>query len=194
VNFPPSPDADWLAALQAGDRATFDALVDQMQRPLVAFAWRYLHNNADAEDVVIDTFVRLYLARARLRPDTNVNAWLFTTLANLCHNRHRWKRRHPESSLDTEPSYRASELVSSAVPPDIALDRNEASAALRAAVDALPHDLRTVVLLHHYEHLSYREIGLIVGCSDRGIETRLYRARHQLRNALAAFIEHRVAS
>jgi RNA polymerase sigma factor (sigma-70 family) len=194
VNVPPSPDADRLAALQAGDRATFDALVEQMQRPLVAFAWRYLHHNADAEDVVIETFVRLHQARARLCPNTNVNAWLFTTLANLCHNRHRWRRRHPESSLDQQSELSTPELVSTEVQPDIALDRNEAAAALRAAIDTLPHDQRTVVLLHHYEHLSYREIGAIVGCSERGVETRLYRARHQLRDALASFIDHRIAS
>jgi RNA polymerase sigma factor (sigma-70 family) len=194
VNVTPSPDADRLAALQAGDRATFDALVEQMQAPLVAFAWRYLHHNADAEDVVIDTFVRLHQARARLCPNTNLNAWLFTTLANLCHNRHRWRRRHPESSLDLQSELPTPALVSSEVQPDIALDRNEAAAALHTAIDTLPHDQRTVVLLHHFEHLSYREIGVIVGCSERGVETRLYRARHQLRDALTSFIEHRIAS
>ncbi len=53
--------------------------------------------------------------------------------------------------------------------------------ALEKAVAALPHDLRTTLLLCHYERLSHREIGAILGCSERGIETRLRRARQQLR-------------
>ena len=58
-------------------------------------------------------------------------------------------------------------------------------AAVRAAIDLLPHDLKVTLLLHHYEHLSYREISAVVGCSERGVETRLYRARQQLRSLLA---------
>jgi RNA polymerase sigma factor (sigma-70 family) len=71
--------------------------------------------------------------------------------------------------------------------PDVLLARDEALDALKDAIDALPHDLKVTVLLHHYEHLSYREIAAITHCSERGIETRLYRARQQLRKGLASF-------
>jgi RNA polymerase sigma-70 factor (ECF subfamily) len=56
------------------------------------------------------------------------------------------------------------------------------------AIDSLPHDLKVTVLLHHYEHLPYREVAAIVGCSERGVETRLYRARRLLREHLAEFL------
>ncbi|MCX6551320.1 MAG: hypothetical protein NTY02_10015, partial [Acidobacteria bacterium] len=49
---------------------------------------------------VIEVFVRLHQQRARLRPDTNLSAWLFTTLTNFCHNQYRWRRRHPVAALD----------------------------------------------------------------------------------------------
>ena len=172
-----------LEGIKAGEDGSFDQLMARMQRPLLTFAWRYLHNNADAEDVVIETFVRLFQARERLRPDTNLAAWLFTTLANLCHNRHRWRTRHREVSLDGPTA--VPEPPVPQVAPDDALATDEANTALRAAIDQLPHDHRTVILLHHYEHLSYREIGLVVGCSERGVETRLYRGRQQLRQLLA---------
>jgi RNA polymerase sigma-70 factor (ECF subfamily) len=68
------------------------------------------------------------------------------------------------------------------------LEKGEACAAVRAAIDRLPHDLKTTLLLHHYERLSYREIGAVVGCSERGVETRLYRARQHLRDELASFL------
>lgn len=182
VQVDPCPDL-LLAGIQAGEDASFDQLVAQMQRPLFTFAWRYLRNNADAEDAVVETFVRLFQARQRLRGDTNLSAWLFTTLSNLCHNRHRWRTRHRETSLDATDQFQ--EPPSQGAPPNHALERDEAGDALRAAIDRLPHDQRTVVLLHHYEHLSYREIGTIVGCSERGVETRLYRARQQLKADLA---------
>jgi len=72
--------------------------------------------------------------------------------------------------------------------PDLMLVRDESLDALKQAIDALPHDLKVSVLLHHYEHLSYQEIASITHCSERGVETRLYRARQQLRKHLAGFL------
>jgi RNA polymerase sigma factor (sigma-70 family) len=163
---------------------------------LLAFAWRYLRHSIDSRDVVAEAFVRLYQNRTRLRADTNLSAWLFTTVANLCRNQHRWRQRHPTTSLD-EPSAteesrgRISDrraASDSAPTPDEALLHKEALQALELALARLPHDLKTALFLHHYEHLSYREIGDITGCQERGVETRLYRARQALRQALAGYL------
>lgn len=179
----PANDELSLQALRR-DAEAIDVIMAAWQRPLFAFAWRYLHNRADAEDVVIQTFVRLHEQRHRLREDTKLSAWLFTTLANLCHNQHRWRRRHPETSFDAPTMELTQPTAPRAAIPAAQLEDNEASAAVRAAVESLPHDQKTVVLLHHYEHLSYREIAAIVGCSERGVETRLYRSRQALREIL----------
>jgi RNA polymerase sigma-70 factor (ECF subfamily) len=195
VSTDPVTDRANLLDLQRGDALALNRLIARWQRPLLGFAYRYLQNSADAQDLVADTFVRLYQRRMQLRPDTNLSAWLFTALTNLCHNHHRWRRRHPTVSFGSqaadsgpagtggnEPDPATNELG-----PDSALARDETLAALMSAVDALPHDLKASVLLHHYEHMSYREIASITGCSERGVETRLYRARHQLRQHLAEF-------
>jgi RNA polymerase sigma-70 factor, ECF subfamily len=173
----------WLAALRTDDTA-LDGVMAHWQRPLFAFAWRYLHNRADAEDMVIQTFVRLHEQRLRLRDDTNLSAWLFTTLSNLCHNQHRWRRRHPETSFDLPAVENEAPFAQHGATPTTQVEDDEANAAVRTAVENLPHDQKTVVLLHHYEHLSYREIAAVVGCSERGVETRLYRARQALREIL----------
>lgn len=183
-----------MTALQAGDADAFDAVVAEFQRPLFTFAWRYLQNGADAEDIAVEVFVRLHQTLPRLRSDTNLSAWLFTAAANLCHNRHRWRVRHATASLDAPLAAAAPELIAPAGGPEAALEQDEASSALRTAIDRLPHDQRTVVLLHHYEHLSYREIAAVVGCSERGVETRLYRARQNLRVDLAGFFHETIAS
>jgi RNA polymerase sigma-70 factor, ECF subfamily len=185
-----------LLAMQRDDSRALNQLVARWERPLFGFAYRYVQNSADAQDLVAETFVRLYQQRARLRADTNVAAWLFTALTNLCHNHHRWKRRHPTVAIDAPAwdgdgsggqSRATAELPSREPAPDAALVDDESLTALRRAVDALPHDLKVTVLLHHYEHLSYREIAAITRCSERGVETRLYRARQQLRRDLARF-------
>lgn len=192
----PATDRASLLALQRDEPRALNQLVARWQRPLLGFAHRYVQNFADAHDLVAETFVRLYQQRARLRADTNVAAWLFTALTNLCHNHHRWKRRHPTGAIGApawgadgsgSPSRASSDLASLEPGPDAALANDESLDALRRAVDALPHDLKATVLLHHYEHLSYREIAAITGCSERGVETRLYRARQQLRRELAGF-------
>jgi len=196
VKSEPASDLTCLQALQNGKDSALDLLIARWQRPLFAFAWRYVQNQTDARDLVAETFVRLHQQRARFRPDTKLSAWLFTTLANLCHNHYRWRRRHPSVSLDAptdDSGTSAHEAVASdAPPPNAVLEHDEAFAAVRAAVERLPHDLKSTILLHHYERLSYREIGAITGCSERGVETRLYRARQRLREELAGFLHETV--
>lgn len=191
----PAIDRANLVALQQGDTMALNRLIARWQQPLISFAYRYVQNSADAHDLVSGVFVRFYQQRTRLRADTNVSAWLFTALTNLCHNHHRWKQRHPTVALDPikNDAYAPSaapiaELASAQPSPDASLAHDEMLDAVRAAVGTLPHDLKVAMLLHHYENLSYREIAEITRCSERGVETRLYRARQQLRLILGNFI------
>ncbi|BET68775.1 sigma-70 family RNA polymerase sigma factor [Opitutales bacterium ASA1] len=187
-------DETLLAALRDGEDLALERIVARWEKPLFAFAWRYLHDRADAQDLATETFVRLYHHRERIHPDAKLSAWLFTTLGNLCRNQHRWRRRHPTVSLDATPNeHEADDLaprpISAALPPDRALESDERLRALAAALDRLPHDMKTALLLHHFERLSYREIAAVVGCSERGVETRLYRARRLLRADLATALD-----
>ncbi len=191
----PATDRASLAALQQGDTTALNRLIARWQRPLTGYAYRYVQNSADAHDLVASVFVRFYQQRSKLRPDTNVAAWLFTALTNLCHNHHRWKRRHPTQPLEPAApddggtaANPFAELASDRPGPAHEMADDEMRLAVRAAIDELPHELKTAVLLHHYENLSYREIAEISHCSERGVETRLYRARQQLRTMLGAFI------
>ncbi|HWA26845.1 MAG TPA: RNA polymerase sigma factor [Lacunisphaera sp.] len=180
-----------LHALQRGDDAALSRLIERWRKPLFSFAWGYLRNTTDANDLVAEVFVRLYQQRARLDPNSNLSAWLFTILTNLCHNHYRWRQRHPAVSLDAPLGAGGTKsTLSATVPgggldPAVSLERREAVAALAAAVEALPHDLKVPLLLHQYERLDYVEIGTIIGCSARGVETRLYRARQFLRAEMA---------
>lgn len=187
----PDPEIDQqaLAALRTGDDSALKGIIGRWERPLFRFAFRYVQNAADANDLVAEAFVRFYQNRRRLRPDTRPGAWLYATLTNLCLNHNRWKRRHPAVSIDAGalPDSVAGGGIGPGAGADPAADlqRDECVAAVREAVARLPHDLRAAFLLHHFERLSYQEIADITGCSERGIETRLYRARQRLRRSLA---------
>lgn len=187
MNEEPPLDPDPLVRLRRGDAGALEALIERWQRPLFSFAWKFLGSRADAEDLVIETFVKLHDHRAGLGPETNLPAWLFTTLANLCRNRHRWRRRHPEERLEEQAGNGATPACP-ADPPDAALQQDEVGRLVRAAIDGLPADQKTALLLHHFARLSHREVAAAVGCSERGVETRLYRARARLRRKLAPLL------
>ncbi len=187
----PTSDQELFVALQRGDDLALNQLITRWEKPLFAFAWRYMQNTADARDLVAETFVRLYQQRERLRPDTRLSAWLFTALTNLCHNQYRWRHRHPTVSFqaaDADGNSFAEKVSSDAPRASSGLERDEALSQLLRAVDDLPHELKITVLLHHYEGLSYQQIGDITGCTSRGVETRLYRAKQKLRERLAPFV------
>ena len=201
-NNPADDQANFLA-LQQGEAAALNRLIARWQRPLHSFAYRYCQNQADAEDLVAQTFVKLYQQRERLRPDTRLSAWLFTTLTNFCHNHHRWKMRHPTTALDAAPNRDdpnapgkslGSQLSCEQLSPDQSLDHDESLAAVRTAINSLPHDLKVTLLLHHYDRRPYREIAEITGCSERGVETRLYRARQRLRETLVRILPSQTAN
>jgi RNA polymerase sigma-70 factor (ECF subfamily) len=190
-------DADLMVELQQGRDGALCELMVRWQRPLLSFTFRYTQNQSDSADVVQETFVRVYQSRSRYRPGSRFSTWLFTIATNLCRNRARWRRRHPTVPLDFttphgeegrgEGSWLADTRAES---PDQSLADLETVQAVKAAIGDLPHDLKTTLLLFQYEDKSYQEIADLLGCSVKAVETRLYRARHQLKKKLARFLEH----
>ena len=109
------------------------------------------------------------------------STWLFTIAANLCRNYLRWRQRRGESASetwDTEDAKPAESLQSQEDSPDQAAMRSESISLIRVAIDKLPHDLKTVILLYEYQSLSYAEISSVLGCSVKAVEMKLYRAKH----------------
>lgn len=179
-------EPDLLAELAAGSDTALGHLIQRWGPPLQRFVHRYVDNTAAADDLVQETFVRLYQNRDRYRPGRSPAAWIFTIAANLCHNHRRWAGRHATVPL-ASPSgedHPSAQPVSPTHSPAERLLQAETTAAVRAAIDALPHDLKVALLLFEFDDMSYADIGRVVGCSARGVETRLLRARARLRALL----------
>lgn len=181
-------DTDLMLQLQRGDDLALNALMTRWQQPLVNFIYRYIGNETEALDLAQETFMRVFESRHRYKPSAKFSTWLFTIASNLCRNFFRWQKRHPTVPLtaETDDSNLAERATADrAASPAEAVEQRERAEAVRRHIHALPHDLKSAILLFEYEDLSHQEIAGVLGCSVKAVETRLYRARNILREKLA---------
>jgi RNA polymerase sigma-70 factor (ECF subfamily) len=178
-----------MAALAAGALPALDALMLRWQRPLQSFLHRHLQNEADALDLAQETFVRLYRHRDRYRPGARFTTWMFQIALNLARDHARKHRRRRTDSLEAAPPAAIAGLAAPGSAPDVSARRAEEIAAVRAAIAALPEELREVLILFEYEDKSHAEIAEIIDTSPKAVETRLYRARDKLRASLARWLK-----
>jgi RNA polymerase sigma-70 factor, ECF subfamily len=181
------PDVELMLRLKNGEDRILNELMARWQQPLVAFIYRYIGRETEALDLAQETFVRVYATRRRYTVRGKFSTWLFTIAANLCRNHLRWRQRRGEpasETWDTEDAKPAESLQSLEDSPDQAAMRSESISLIRVAIDKLPHDLKTVILLYEYQSLSYAEISSVLGCSVKAVEMKLYRAKHLLRERL----------
>ncbi len=181
-------DALDMARLAGGEDAALNRLMERHAARLFHYLVRSLQNEEDAADLAQEAFARVYQHRTRFDPRRKFSTWLYTIATNLVRDRYRWRSRHPQVSLDAADGVTETplkETLRAADPgPDGALEAGERAAAVRRAVSALPPELREPLVLAVYEGQSQAEIGTVLGCSAKAVETRLYRARQQLREAL----------
>lgn len=174
--------------LKGGEDLALNELMERWQNPLVNFILRYVGNGQDALDLAQETFVRVFEHRASYEPRSKFSTWLLTIAANLCRNQARWRERHPTVSLhgsgeNGDPGLEETTPAIGDTPADSA-ERHDLASAVRQHIQALPHDLKTVVLLFEYQELGYDEIASALKCTPKAVETRLYRARQILRARL----------
>lgn len=181
-------DCELMLRLRDGDDLALNDLMRRWQKPLVSFLYRYVGNEAEALDLAQETFVRVFKNRSRYSPKGKFSTWLFAIASNLARNCLRWRRRHPVVALDVEDNHEdrnsIDQIPSGSDSPSESAERKERAAAVRQEIQALPHHLKTALLLFQYEELGYVEISNILGCSPKAVETRLYRARLILREKL----------
>jgi len=178
--------------LIAGHDASLNDLMERHATPVFQFLCRMLGNEDDANDAAQETFVRVYRARASFHLDQKFSTWCYTIAANLARNQFRWRARHPIVSLDAESDGTGqsigSVLPAKERPPSEQALAAERAAAVRAAVNRLPEDLREALVLCEWEELSMAEAAAILEATPKAIESRLYRARQILRERLKQWL------
>lgn len=181
-------DEACMAALAAGDEQALAPLMERWERPLKTFLYRMVLNAEDAADLAQETFVRVYRHRARYRVGASFRSWLLTLAANLARNHLRWRWYRRAFSIEQLRADTGDAWEPADAAPDAAgaAERQESALRVRAAIAALPTELREVLILFEYQELGYQEIATIAGCTPKAVETRLYRARAHLRRSLGS--------
>jgi RNA polymerase sigma-70 factor (ECF subfamily) len=178
---------DLAHAAARGDDRAFEEIVRAFAPRLQALLYRMLFDWDDARDAAQETFVRIHRALPRWRPTGRFQSWLFQVGARVALDVLRARPRRPEHPrrVGTE----GEEALATLGATDGQAERNETMAAIEAAVGSLPPDLRTAFVLAEYEGLGHAEIAETLGCSLKGAEMRLYRARQILREKLTPFYQ-----
>lgn len=181
-------DTQDMMRLAAGHDAALNGLMERHGEKLFHYLIRCLQDEEEAADLAQETFVRVYQHRAKFDSGQKFSTWLYTIASNLVRDRYRWRARHPQVSLNAEHGETGTELGARLAHPGASpresLETTERVAAIQNAVAALPEELRTPLLLAEYEDKPQAEIAQILSCSVKAVETRIYRARKQLRAAL----------
>jgi RNA polymerase sigma-70 factor (ECF subfamily) len=168
-------DHDLMAGAAQGDERAFRVLAERHAGRTLGLARRILGNEAMAEDIVQDAFLRVWINAPRWRPQAQFRTWLCRIVVNLCLNA---KRRAGDLPLA------AAEHVADPAPPaDAQLEALERDRRLAAAVDALPERQRAAIVLTYQEGLGNAEVADVLDTSISGVETLLVRARRALRAA-----------
>lgn len=171
-------DDELVARVASGDEAACRRLIDRHLTRMLSLARRMLGNQADAEEVAQEVFLRVWTHAARWEPGrAQFGTWLHRVATNLCLDR---LRRHGTEDIDSIP-----EPKSDAPDPLEELEQQDLARRVDMALQALPPRQRAAVTLTHYQGLSNIEASEVLGVTVEAVESLLGRARRQLRTALA---------
>jgi RNA polymerase sigma-70 factor (ECF subfamily) len=166
-------DEALMLRIARGDERAFRALAPRYAVRAAHLARRICGNAADAEDIVQEAFLRVWINAPRWRPEAAFRSWFYRIVFNLALNK---KRRAPFSSLDV-----AGDPVDPALAADAAMERDEDSRRIAQAIASLPPRQQSAIALTYDEELSNAEAASVLGTSVSAFETLLVRARRTLR-------------
>lgn len=184
-------DRQLVTRVQRGERAAFDLLVIRYQSRVASIISRYIQDSQDVLDLTQESFVKAYRAIARFRGESAFYTWLYRIAVNTAKNHLESRGRRPQGVmevedaelLDTAPGLR--ELGS----PERQMQRDQLQQAIDSALDELPEELRSALLLREFEGLSYEDIAKVLECPIGTVRSRIFRARDAIDRRIAPLME-----
>jgi len=186
-------DAAIMLELRAGNMAGFDFLIQKYRKPIIHFMYRMVRNQAVAEELAQEVFLRVYRSRETYRAEARFSTWLYRIATNLGVNYARDNRHERTAStvyLDEADSETGTTPDVADSTPDVEarLLKQERLNAIREYVLALPERQRMAVLMHKYEGMDYKQIGDVLKLSESATKSLLFRAYQTLREKLKGFV------
>jgi RNA polymerase sigma-70 factor (ECF subfamily) len=179
-------DAELMLRVKEGDGASFAVLLEKHRSSVIHFVYRMVQNQAVAEELAQEVFLRVYRSRSTYEPTAKFTTWLFRIATHLALNSLRdGKNQKYEERLDDQsddlPARQVADIrpsVEQSMVYEARLDE------VRRAVASLPEKQRAAVLMHKYEELEYSQIAKVLNCSESAVKSLLFRAYETLRARL----------
>jgi RNA polymerase sigma-70 factor, ECF subfamily len=185
-------DLELVRRAQRNERGAFDLLVLKYQHKVIKLVARLLRDPAEAEDVAQEAFVKAYRALGSFRGDSAFYTWLYRIAVNTARNAIAARQRRPldyEAELtESEQNNVNSRLKHDDTPEATALSE-EIRVTVNRAIEELPEDLRTAIVLREVEGLSYEEIAAAMDCPVGTVRSRIFRAREAIDRALKPLLD-----
>jgi RNA polymerase sigma-70 factor (ECF subfamily) len=179
--------------VQNGDKKAFDLLVSKYQRKLMRLVSRLVYDQAEAEDVVQDAFIKAYHALPQFRGDSAFYTWLYRIGINTAKNYLVSQGRRAPTSTDADAeqaeTFEDGGQLRDINSPESLLATKQIAETVNSAMDALPDELRTAITLREIEGLSYDEIAEIMGCPIGTVRSRIFRAREAIAEKLRPLLD-----
>jgi RNA polymerase sigma-70 factor (ECF subfamily) len=187
-----STDQDLVVRAQAGDKRAFDLLVLKYQQKVASLIGRYIREPSEILDVTQDAFLKAYRALGGFRGDSAFYTWLYRIAVNTVKNHLVAQgRRPPGADVDAEVAEQmdlGGRLRENGT-PERHLLTDEIARTVQQALDALPDDLRTAIVLRELEGMSYEEIANAMECPIGTVRSRIFRAREAIDKRLRPLLE-----
>lgn len=171
--------------LRTGDDLALNVIMRRWKDRIGSFLYRLTADHEAALDLTQETFVRLYNSRHKYQPSAAFSTFLFHIASNLARTHARWKVRHPTVPLQDRDGVMADDPEDTHPTPDACAELKDKAAMIGRALAQLPDELRQPLLLATLEQMSHLEISKVLGCSEKAVEVRIYRARQKLKGTMA---------
>jgi len=185
-------DLELVRRVQRGERGAFDLLVLRYQHKVVKLVARLLRDPTEAEDVAQEAFVKAYRALGSFRGDSAFYTWLYRIAVNTARNAMASRQRRPldyEADLSESEQSAVASRMRHIDTPEAAVLSQEIHETVNRAVEDLPEDLRTAIILREIEGLSYEEIAAAMECPVGTVRSRIFRAREAIDRNLKPLLE-----
>ncbi|BBL35938.1 ECF RNA polymerase sigma-E factor [Nitrosomonas stercoris] len=181
-------DQQLVERVQQGDKHAFDLLVIKYQRRLARLLSRFIRDPAEVEDIAQETFIKAYRALASFRGDSAFYTWLYRIGVNTAKNFLISQGRKQPSTIgfDAEDAenFEGADQLREMNTPENELMGKQVAQTISQAIETLPEELKTAIILREIEGLSYEEIASIMDCPIGTVRSRIFRAREAVADKL----------